>query len=189
MTKNFVAYFLIVLGCTLVTRFSPAHAASSLPVEYKIKAAIIYKLLKFVEWGEKEEKELPRFTIGVMKKNQMVEALDSLKNKFYSQKINVIKINSLEKDMLPHILFISGSEFDHYQELLNILKGQRTLTIGEGREFCRLGGMICLNIIQDKVKFGVNLSAIRDSGLNLSSIALRAANKVWKKQPSGRLKQ
>jgi YfiR/HmsC-like len=76
------------------------------------------------------------------------------------------------------LLFVSHSAAKRYDKILEAVKNSITLTIGEDPEFFKAGGMLCLQPAQNGVLFDVNLDAVRDGHLKLSSQLLALARHV-----------
>jgi hypothetical protein len=77
-----------------------------------------------------------------------------------------------------HILFISSSERDHLSQILASLKDKKTLTVGETPTFLSSGGMINFTLLDNRIRFEINLSAAERAGLKLSSKLLSLATTV-----------
>lgn len=72
--------------------------------------------------------------------------------------------------------------------LIGQLAGKAVLSIGEGKEFCSVGGMFCLDTAtlgddQAAPRFGANLDAISRSGLRVSPQVLRLSRELRRPTP------
>jgi len=76
------------------------------------------------------------------------------------------------------LLFVSHSAAKRYDKVLEAVRNSVTLTIGEEPEFLKAGGMICLQSAQNGVTFDVNLDAVQDGHLKLSSQLLALAKHI-----------
>lgn len=76
------------------------------------------------------------------------------------------------------ILFVSRSEDDRLPAILKALAGRGVLTVGEGAQFTRRGGMVSFTSDDRKVRFVINLAAAEAAKLRLSSHLLRVASSV-----------
>ncbi|MDR2208225.1 MAG: YfiR family protein [Azoarcus sp.] len=75
------------------------------------------------------------------------------------------------------IVYVSGTGDDEAGKLPRLLDGAPVLSIGEGEDFCSMGGMFCL-LSSDKEdgaidEFAVNLDAISRSTLRINPQVLR----------------
>lgn len=57
------------------------------------------------------------------------------------------------------------------------------LTIGEGEEFCSLGGMFCLSADSDGARFATNLDAISRSELKVNPLVLKLSRQLRAVEP------
>ena len=66
---------------------------------------------------------------------------------------------------------------------LAALRGTSTLTVGEGTDFLRRGGMIAFVIVDQTVRFLIDDRAARGSGLRISSRVLALAARPGQAEP------
>jgi hypothetical protein len=180
---------LLVITLLLVSLHFPANSAISL--EHKVKAAYVFKLLKFIEWQENQE-PLPgnNINICIIGSDPVLEAvrlLDSKKAK--GRTINVTQKGSLDNMKTCQIVFIARSEKNNIDNILKKLKSRNYLTISDIQGFSSSGGMIELATIDNKVKLIINRSHVNESNLSLSSkllnIAILTGNKTEKTSGNG----
>jgi hypothetical protein len=76
------------------------------------------------------------------------------------------------------IIFVSHSAAKRYDKVLDSLKSSINLTVGEDSEFLQAGGMVSLQATANGVLFDVNLDAVSDGHLKLSSQMLSLARRV-----------
>ena len=146
--------------------------------EYEVKAAFIYKLLKFIEWPDRIDIDNQKtIVIGIWGSSPIKEAFEALGKAQKDSSIQVVALQSLKEVNSVHVLFVSSSESQ--ADLIDSLKGAKCLTIGESTDFARLGGMVNLMIKSASLKFELNAQAMRDSHYSVSSMVLKAAEKIW----------
>lgn len=173
-TQKIAGRFFLLLACMifLLGISDPVHT------EYEVKATFIYKLLKFIEWPDKDNPSDQRtIVIGILGNSPVREALGTLGKMQKDISIKIITLQSLKEMNSVHVLFVSSSESP--ADLFDSLKGAKSLTIGESSDFARLGGMINLIINNDSLRFELNLQAMKDSRFSVSSRVLKAAEKIW----------
>jgi hypothetical protein len=76
------------------------------------------------------------------------------------------------------LVFVSRSAAKRYDRIVEAVKNSVTLTIGEEAEFLKAGGMLSLQPAENGVLFDVNLDAVQDSHLKLSSQLLALARHI-----------
>jgi hypothetical protein len=156
----------------------PVLGQSASTSEYEIKAAFLFNFAKFVEWPESVMGETNgSFIIGILGRDPFDGALDqTIGDKTVKGKTIVIKrFRHLVDLQYCHILFISESEKDNLQEILNRIGDESILTVGDMPDFAKNGGMIQLYTENDKVRFAIRLTATERANLKLSAKLLNLA--------------
>ena len=91
-----------------------------------------------------------------------------------------VKSRKVEDCLGIHLVFLSSSEIDPYPEIVTALKDSSILTVSDTGNFLALGGMINFIIMDQMVRFEINLKAAEQVGLKISSRLLRLARSVQK---------
>lgn len=147
--------------------------------EYEIKAAFLFKFIKFVEWPESSfSSDTEPIIIGVVGKDPFGRNLDdTISGKTVKNRPIVIKrFKRYENIGRCHVLFISSSEKKRFFLILKQLMRRPVLTVSDTRNFARNGGMINLFTRNRKIRFQINLTSVETSGLKISSRLLRLAD-------------
>jgi YfiR/HmsC-like len=157
---------------------------SSESSEYLIKAGFIYNFAKFVEWPSTAfaEADSP-IVIGVLGTDPFGPMIDRIvEDKKIGSRGFVVKRFKWGKDLKDlrdcKILFVSGSEKAHIDEVVQMVKGLPILTVGETPGFAERGGMIRFVLEDNRVRFEVNVEAAHQAELNISSRLLTLARIV-----------
>lgn len=193
-------YFLVFL--TLIVAAIPVFAQSqnesAQSREYKIKAAFLYNFLKFVDWPEDKENDNNNpILIGIIGKDIIADAFEPVKDKKVKNKNTVIKtfksfeeLKKIKDEKSPefqdtvdalrkcHLLFICSSEKNNLVEIIDLVKNNSVLTVGETSGMLKTGGIINFLLEENKVRFEVNLVAAKQSKLTIRSQLLRLAKQV-----------
>jgi hypothetical protein len=77
-----------------------------------------------------------------------------------------------------HVAFISRSESKHYAKILQVLKDENALTVGETPDFLDAGGTVTFSFQGDSLQFEVSLAAANNSHLEISCYLLSRARRV-----------
>jgi hypothetical protein len=165
-----------------------AIAQTSKPTEYDVKAAYLINFGKFVrEPGGKAQRS--SFDICLLGHDSMGQTIDDLaaNQSVDNLPVHVRRIPDVTQAKVCAIVFISADEGDHLREDLAILSTTEVLTVSDASDFLNRGGMIQFLLIQNHVRFAVNLNAVNHAHLVLSSELLRVASSVTGKPPSGGL--
>ena len=166
-----------ILGsCFLTYAATPALAQAA--DEYHVKALFLYNFAKFVDWPP--NMQAGPICIGVLGDGPVEEALgETVQGKTANGRSFVVKRLRHDEDGEGcHIIFVSDSEKKRLRLILDSLRGCKVLTVGEVEGFAANGGVINLEIVDNKVRFEVNIDAAERAGLKLSSKLLSLAKIV-----------
>ena len=166
---------LAALFLMIVIRSEAVHAEQLVAKEEALKAAFTVKFLNFVIFPEKQEET----RLCVYASSEIQEVFKNFENT--SQRLRRIKVvfpEKVEEAHTCHVVYFSSSVKAELRSLLRTVEGRPTLTVSDMSEFCNKGGMIELDKSQAKLKFDVNLSKARKSGLSIRSGLLSLARKV-----------
>jgi hypothetical protein len=152
-------------------------AQSQQPVEYQVKAAVICNLLPFVEWPVKTTPiRKSSLTLYVLGENPFGAHLEPYQGEIIRQKrLSIRFVRSLRDVQAGDILFISGSEKDRLSQILKQVGDSDILTIGDHEAFGQRGVMVNFYIIGHKIRFEINVDAVRRSGLKINPEILKLA--------------
>jgi hypothetical protein len=184
----------IIFACLLCVAMAiPSRAQtaadSSDSSESLIKAAFTYNFAKLMEWPANSfpQADSP-IVIGVLGTDPFGGTLDEvLKGKTVNNRPFVVKHLKWGMDIKDcNILFVSPSETAHFDEIFRTVKNQPILTISETPGFAQRGGIINFIVVDNKVRFEVNVDAAKQANINISSRLLSLAIIVQQAQPDGR---
>jgi hypothetical protein len=148
--------------------------------ENEVKAAFLYQFGRYVEWPAERARSGSAFVICVLGQDPFGPALDEIaRGKSISGHAVAIR-RIVEPSELRdcQILFVSRSEDDRLPAILKTLEGRMVLTVGEGTQFTRRGGMVAFTMENRKVRFAINLAAAEAAKLRLGAQLLRIATTV-----------
>jgi hypothetical protein len=150
---------------------------SEVPQEYLIKAAFLYNFAKFVEWPANAfTHESDPIILCILGTDPFGNALDSIEGKMINnRKLEIKRCETVEEAKNCHILFVSSSKKTSVPQILNAFKNLAVMTVGDMEDFGRLGGIINFIIVENKVRFEINLDSAQKAGLKISSKLLKLA--------------
>ena len=164
-------------GCAvllLLLLWAPGVLAAQVHNELEVKAAFVYNLTKYVEWPQSTGTLL----IGVVGDGPMGPILKEMVSgkKSDSRPIEVIMLSPGDAALTRcHLLFISFRSQKKNREVLEKVRRAGILTVGDADSFARDGGMIGLVTLENHVQIQVNLEAVTEAHLKLSSRLLQLA--------------
>lgn len=166
---------LVMTTLTLVM-LTPAAQASETR-EYAVKAAYLYKFMNLIEWPD--ESNIQSFVIGVVGPGPFGPSLDDLEGKLIRGKPLRLVTYPMVTSPAPTdqmILFINRENDNELESVEKDLKGQNVLTVGEGRRFAERGGCIQLVTVNNRVRFRINVDAVRRARLKISPRLVKVAS-------------
>ena len=186
---------LIAITCLLSAMALGGHAQgmdSADSSEYLIKAGFIYNFAKLVQWPATAfaQPDSP-IVIGILGDDPFGATLDRI---VADKKINgrslVVRRLKWSRDFKEvkdcNILFVSISEKEHIDSVVEMMKQLPVLTIGDAPGFARRGGIMNFTLEDNKVRFEVNVEAAKHADLTISSRLLTLAKIVQQVAADGR---
>ena len=169
---------------TAATLNLPALAQSPKPSQSDVQAVYLYNFAKFVRWPA----VTPPSPIDICIAGQKIY-VDTLAKTVAGEQIDtrpltVRAVERPEDEAGCSILFIGVSVKDRLDALLAATAGKPIVTVSDIPGFLDRGGMIQFLLIDNRVRFSVNLDPVNRSQITLSSELLKVAVKVNGK-PSG----
>ena len=193
-------YIFILLMSLLVTSAVKANndSASSNSREYRIKAAFLFNFIKFIDWPETEDDDEGKpIIIGIIGTDLFGDAFAAVTNKQIKGRNTTVKrfgeceniglvngentTGANEKIDSPkecHLLFVCDSEREHAEKILSLLENDDVLTVSDMPGFLKAGGIINFLLVENKVRFEINLVSATKANLQIRSQLLRLATNV-----------
>lgn len=162
----------------LVLLFAQQVIADDADVEYKVKAGYLYNFTKFITWPEDSS---ATFNVCIVGEDPFGDLIDPIEQRSaFGRPIKLFRFTSFEKDQRCHILFISNSIKDNrlLKGMLVVQDVDKSLTVGESKNFVTHGGMIGFVFREGKIKLQINLKVLQLSGLKISAKLLEVADLV-----------
>jgi hypothetical protein len=149
--------------------------AADQDLEYQVKAAFLLNFTKFIEWPETSESSIDICILGDDPFGTVLDRMvaDEVVN---GHKVTVLRTRRTPVPKSCEVLFIRRSEKENAKFLPEL--GPGILTVGEGEEFLRGGGMIAFVLENSRVRFDINEAVARNAGLKISSKLLNVARTV-----------
>ena len=167
------------LPAVLLALFAFARAAPMAPdKDHRVKAVFLFNFAQFVEWPESAFRgPKDSLVVGILGDDPFDDFLDEVVKgeSVRNRPIEVKRFKRLEDIKECHVLFISAGEAARLDGSVGALKDRKILTVGESQDFLAQGGMIRFVEENGKVRFKINLEAVQDADLTVSSKLLRVA--------------
>ena len=169
----------LVCGCLLLGTGRGSAQARFDRAEYEVKSAYLLTFLRFVEWPDEPGRGRD-VTLCVLGDDPMGDLLSRAiaARRVEGRVVTLRAVSRLVEADRCDAAFIARRNSIAPTAWLARLRGKPVLTVGEGTEFARAGGMIALVLDGETVRFEINLRALHDAGFELSSRVLRLAVNV-----------
>ena len=141
-------------------------------------AAFLTKFPHFVEWPQSAERRA-RATIrlGIFGEGTFTKRTRDLisTQEVDGRAFEVIECKSVSDLTNLDILYIGSKEADRIEEIVSTTAGKGILTIGATQGLARRGAMINITHTAGKTRFEINLRAVNENRLKISTKLLRTA--------------
>jgi YfiR/HmsC-like len=170
--------------CALLTMllFPDLVASQALISEnpYKIKAAFIRNFAHYVTWPEDAFTDIRSpWRICILGRDNFGEALDETLagRSEKGRSFEIHRANALNELPACQIIYIAYDNPAKRRAVLNELKDQPVLTVGDAPDFLREGGIIRFDV-GERVHMSVNLDRAREDALAIQTKMLEVSDEV-----------
>jgi hypothetical protein len=169
----------VVVGLFQAT--APAQQPE-VPLETQIKAAFVYQFSRYVDWppGALPAASPAPFRVCVVADPAFTQTLDRILAGETAAGRPITRTNPDTTDDARQcqILFIGRTDWDRGPGLLAAVQSAPVLTVSDEPDALARGAQILLVRDDNRVRFDVNLAAVRQSGITLRSSLLRLARRL-----------
>ena len=159
----------------------PARCAAEQVDEYQAKAAFILNFAKFVVWPQGPMKApADRFSICILGDDPFHGAIEQAiaGKKLDGRDLELRQVADANAAHTCQILFISASGRKKFRAVVEDLKGNGVLTIGDVPGIAAEGAVIDFKLQAGRIRFEINLEAAEQQQLRISSKLLSLAEIV-----------
>jgi uncharacterized protein DUF4154 len=171
--------FKVVFFFSLFIGYAIAEQQTKTYSESQIKVALVYKLLHFIEWPPSQDLTLCVFGAN----DEDTSSFRSMpQTTEFGNSLNVTFLQKNGDSLTGHkcqLVFFSGNTNADIRKILTDLTDTHSLTIGEAHQFIKQGGMINFVRKDATLTFEINIKALKQAGLNISSQVLRIADRIY----------
>jgi hypothetical protein len=166
----------LLLACAAIS--SPA-APPAQPTDNDVKAGNLLNFGRFMRHSNARQPR-PSFDICILGQDPLGRGIDDIaaRESINSLPIHIRRLPDVTDAKACEIVFIAADEGDRIREDLALLTGSDALTVSDAADFLDRGGMIQFLLIENHVRFSVNLNAVNRAHIILSSDLLRVASSV-----------
>ena len=161
----------------------PAVADESL--EYGVKAAFLSKFGSYVEWPATAFIS-PTSPFNLCLTGSADQFSSTLEKVIGGESINgrgvvIRRIKTVERNAGCHILYVGATESERSAQIIESVRGNNVLTVGDGGS----NGIIDFVITNNRVRFNIDDEAAAQNGLVISSRLLSLALNVKRRNSKG----
>jgi len=165
---------------------APAVGADAIVSTRELKAALILRLIDFIEWPAGQPGT--PFQLCVVADRPLADALEASAKalRVGGLPVEVVYQSSLQNLSACRLLFIGTYDERKTRRFLEQHSSSPILTVGETGEFLLAGGVLRISIEMGKVQLELNQAAATNTRLQISSRLMRLAKVVDKLPAPGR---
>lgn len=172
-------YALMMLILAQISYAAPAILPEA--QEYQVKAVFLYNFANFVQWPTNtfQTQDTP-FYICIYGQDPFAHFIDlTVENETVQNRIILVKRSQELSNLLNcQILFISNSEQENVDKVLNFIAGKPILTVSDLPRFAEQGGMIEFFFKNKHIRLLINLGITRENNLSISANLLRVSQVI-----------
>ena len=161
-------------ACLLSAPPAVRAAGEATFAEYQVKAAFLKNFVKFVAWPS----STGAFNVCILGDDPFKGWLAGTEDAGSGRRLAHRRIATVHETDGCQVLFVPAGQRAAIPGILATLDGKPVLTVGDGEGMAAEGLMLSFLIEEQKVRFEVNLAAIRRAGLTVSSRLLGLAKTV-----------
>lgn len=167
---------LLLLGMLI---FCHGSCAAEVSREYRIKAAYLYNLLRFITWPAQNADTDEPVTICVYGYNPFDRYLDKLESRTVDQRPIAVRYVA-ERQPLDEceMVFVSQYNTTEPEAIAAQPPLPPILTVSDSDHFMRRGGMVGLVSVGNNIQLDINLTRGRQAGFQFSANLLEVARTV-----------
>ena len=171
-------------GCLLLGMLiwpaTPGYTDRDDNVEFKIEAALLFNLTRFVTWPGADGKEPNTLLICVAKHDPFVPYLDELHGQMTNHRSIDIRYLVEDADSLQscQMVFAGKSSREALQRKLPDIASLPVLSISDVHGFAKAGGMIEITRRNNRLGFIFNMKSINKSGLRVAAPLLQMSTLI-----------
>jgi hypothetical protein len=170
--------FLAILFLIIIPSAHAFGQGDDVPQEYLVKSKYLLNIPLFTEMLSQAKSETA-YTVCLIGGTPLENVLVASKGKLIRNLPLVIRrVEELSQSDGCQMLFIASSERHRLQPLLAEAHRQGILTVSDMRDFARMGGVIGLLTIDNRVAFDLNRSAAGRASISFSTHLLKLAHDI-----------
>jgi hypothetical protein len=155
--------------------------------EYELKAAFVYNLISFVDWPQGALGD--RVVVGFAGEGPMNEIL----TRFFQDKrigprpVEVRIVRTRAELRACNVLLLGYPDATRQREALKYVEATSVLTVGDGKEFVQMGGIVAFVARANAFQLAINARAAERAQLQISAKLMKMSELVADESSRGKL--
>lgn len=174
-------FLLFLMFCSISIGASAQEIA-----DHEIKAVFLYNFANFITWpADAFEQRSSPFNFCIIGRSKINDSLAiAIKDEVIKGRtLQLVELKSSTDISNCQILFINAIELRNQTEIISNYSGKATLIVGDTRDFISKGGMISLVQKKRRIHPMINLEAVSNVHMKVSSKLLRLATLTKNPKP------
>jgi len=160
---------LVFCGMLAASLLAPVTTGAQDLTSSQLKAAFIYNFIKFTDWPAAPTASNP-FVVCVIGDAAVGDALKTVVEGREIAGRRMVTLPTLSRPTAAcHVLYVSGATLDEVARAIAGLQDSPVLTISDVAGFTEAGGMAQFLFDRGRLRFTIQASSVRRSGLKMSS--------------------
>ena len=170
--NQYIGISMVIMLCLNL----PARESETDYVE-NVKAVFIYHFTKYIQWPQTED---AFFKIAVIGDTPILEPLNEIsqKKRINHKAIKIIAVEDVNAIDSCRVLYVHGYKSANLASIVRQTEGKHVLIIGDEAGALEAGAMINFKLVDETVKFEINLKAMQANGFYPSSELLKLAVRI-----------
>jgi hypothetical protein len=154
---------------------------------YSVIAGDLHAFPAYIQWPTNSVATQQPWRIGIWGTDPFGDLMEhTVKDRpVVSRDFQIIRSGKINDLTNCDLVYFTVKDEQRIGPALTALAGHPVLTVGEGEDFLKLGGMVRMEVSKT-VRFQINLDHTRAAGLKVRAEMLEIASEVWE---DGRLKK
>jgi hypothetical protein len=155
-------------------------AAAQSVVERDLKAAYLFNFMQFMEWSRDPLPPRTDVVLCIVDDDVLAATLErTIRGRtVQGHAVSVRILNSGGAIPTCQLLYFASSNLKQSLDAIQLVKDAVVLTVSDTEQFAQMGGMVALFVETGRMRFAVNMEALRRGGVRLSSRLLALAKIV-----------
>lgn len=147
------------------------------PQVEKYMAAFTYQICKSTTWPNQSSD----FIIGVVGKSAITSYFQqmTIEKRVGNSLISLVEWNSVQEIGRCNVLFVSKDKISQLSSIVEKLSGEPVLIVTDSPGTIKYGSDICFSVVDSKIRYELNKTALSKCKLSISGELERMALKVY----------